>query len=123
MIAGSGIKGKFLGSKQNLHQKVLHETILSGDIAGNDKDSGDILLDPESSLLLDNCYHVRTVKGVEGGRGITLSDFHYRGAALGMGRYSYGGGIHIVSPTSAVVGNLIKSGITIERCVLLKYRP
>jgi hypothetical protein len=119
---GLELKGSFIGIEtEPAPEGSPYETILSGDIAGNDKDSGDILLDPESSLLLDNCYHVVTVKGVEGGRGITLSGFSITGgAALGNGQYSYGGGIHIVSPTSAVVGNLIKSGITIERCVISK---
>ncbi|MBN2007934.1 hypothetical protein JW960_01165 [candidate division KSB1 bacterium] len=95
--SGTEIIGGFLGTEtEKKPGGSPYNTILSGDIAGNDDgittwppDAGQI------ALLSDNAYHVVTITSPAPSRGIRLENlFIEHGAANGIGENAIGGGIY-----------------------------
>lgn len=95
LIDGVALYGGFAGGETSLDERdpVAHETILSGDIAGNDVAAGD--------RFADNAYHVVWANGVSGSA--ILSGFTVTGGLADgpSGPQQRGGGAHIedASPT------------------------
>lgn len=107
--SGIEIIGGFLGTETTIKPEgSAYNTILSGDIAGND--DGISTWPPNASqqtLLSDNAYHVVTINSPAPSMGIRFENLCFdHGAANGTGENAIGAGIYNVngSPTFEMCG-------------------
>ena len=106
---GVEIKGGFRGNEtDSVPRGSPYNTILSGDLAGNDDSLS--MWPPaveDSTFVSDNAYHVVTLKGSTGAKGIRLEGLLITGGvADGEGENSVGAGLlnHSCSPTIVFTG-------------------
>lgn len=98
LVNGVAIKGGFAGIGETDPDKrdiEIYQTILSGDLAGNDSDANDFVVLPNEPTRTDNSYHVVTGGGTT--NTAVLDGFIVIG---GNATYSYqeeGGGIYIIA--------------------------
>jgi len=94
---GTDLCGGFSGveSERNGRQGSAHQTILSGDLDGDDAGAGP-MWPPASQYLDDNAYHVVTISGPRGAASIMIEGFTITGGnadGLGQNISSKGGGV------------------------------
>ncbi|MGE5294990.1 MAG: right-handed parallel beta-helix repeat-containing protein, partial [Solirubrobacterales bacterium] len=105
------IKGGYAGvgsSNPNQRDILDHETILSGDLAGNDSPSATRHRLTDDSSRADNCYHVVTAAGVDSTAvldGFTIQGGYAYGASSPE-KTTYGGGLYI-DEASPVIRNCL----------------
>jgi hypothetical protein len=94
IYSGIEIKGGFLGNEvEDKPVGSIYNTILTGDIAGNDGITWPV---DTSMKLSDNVYHVMTIIGSSNASAIHLNGFVVEhGIADGTGNNANGAGIYI----------------------------
>lgn len=111
---GVELIGGFKGTEIQAEPKGSpYNTILSGDLAAND-DSISVWPPAESDsvYLRDNVYHVATIEGNEGARGIKIENVTITGGvANGSGEKSTGAGILNKSASPTLIFTVIKRNI------------
>jgi hypothetical protein len=118
LISGVAIKGGYAGFSEpdpNERHPNLYETVLSGDLDGNDvdvNDPADLLDEPTRG---ENSYHVITGSGTD--ETAVLDGFTIMGGnANGAGVDAYGGGICSFDGGSPTVANCTLSGNSSGEC-------
>jgi phosphotriesterase-related protein len=106
----------FGAADPNSRDPATYQTILSGDLAGNDADSRDPAALNARLTGADNCYHVVVVTGPAIIEGVTITAGHASGwPGDADDSNSVGGGLLITGPEVAIRDCVLKANFAAQR--------